>query len=52
MSQSESGGTSVVSRARTSSGKKVPNLLLEHFFDLADFFLDFPRVFFGGAFGL
>jgi hypothetical protein len=31
---------------------RCPDLLLEHFFDLSDFFLNFAGVFFGVAFGL
>jgi hypothetical protein len=34
------------------SGQTHLYLLLEHFFDPPDLFLDFPSVFFGVAFGL
>ena len=39
------------SRTRRS-GQSLPTLLLEHFFDLSDLFLNFAGVFFGVAFPL
>jgi hypothetical protein len=48
----ETGGTPAVSKGSTCSGQSTLDLLLEHFFDLSDFLLNFAGVFFGVAFGL
>jgi hypothetical protein len=38
--------------SKICSGLSTTNLLLEHFFDLSDFLLNFAGVFFDVAFGL
>jgi hypothetical protein len=39
-------------RQKPCSGRRLANLLFEHFFDLPDFFFNFAAVVFGFAFNL